>query len=115
MHIAAAHEEISHPTSVVTTLAQDTRRVERMGPFSYKNRGYGFAPKFKDTSPVEAPISATHTTPMRESIEPRAKEVKKEALMEAINWIEVSDLESKSRGRKGGAAGGGAGRSWALG
>jgi hypothetical protein len=33
---------------------------------------------------------------MRESIEPRAKEVKKEALMEAINWIEVNDLGSKS-------------------
>ena len=38
---------------------------------------------------------------MRESIEPCAKEVKKEALMGSINWIEVNDLWSKTWGGKG--------------
>lgn len=52
---------------------------------------------------------------MRESIEPRGEEVKKEALMEAIKAIGVNDLGSNCRGWEGGAAGGGAGRSWALG
>jgi hypothetical protein len=52
---------------------------------------------------------------MRESIELREEEVKKEAFMGSINAIEVNDLESGSREEKGGAAGGGAGRSWALG
>jgi hypothetical protein len=52
---------------------------------------------------------------MRESIEPRGADVKKEAFMEAINVILVNDLESQFLGEKGGAAGGGAGRSWALG
>ena len=52
---------------------------------------------------------------MRESIEPRDAEVKKEAFMEGIKVIAVNDLGSKSWGGKGGAAGGGAGRSWALG
>jgi hypothetical protein len=40
---------------------------------------------------------------MRESIEPRAKEVKKEALMESINWIVVNDLWSKNLGWEGGS------------
>lgn len=40
---------------------------------------------------------------MRESIEPRAKEVKKEALMGSINWIEVNDLWSKSWPAEGGS------------
>jgi hypothetical protein len=52
---------------------------------------------------------------MRESIEPLKAEVKKEAFIEAIKLIEVNDLGSNFWGRKGGAAGGGAGRSWALG
>jgi hypothetical protein len=52
---------------------------------------------------------------MRESIEPGGTEVKKEAFMEGIKVIEVNDLWSKFREKKGGAAGGGAGRSWALG
>jgi hypothetical protein len=86
------------------------------GPFNRREvEDDGLALAINDTSPDFAPIAATHTTPMRESIELRAKEVKKEALMEAINWIGVNDLRSKSWGRKGGAAGGGAGRSWALG
>jgi hypothetical protein len=38
---------------------------------------------------------------MRESIEPRGEEVKKEAFMEAIKAIEVNDLESKFRKGKG--------------
>jgi hypothetical protein len=52
---------------------------------------------------------------MRESIEPRDAEVKKEAFMEGINVIEVNDLRSIFGEKEGGAAGGGAGRSWALG
>jgi hypothetical protein len=80
-----------------------------------KNEGLRLRPEFNDTNPVDAPIAATHTTPMRESIEPREAEVKKEAFMEAIKVIAVNDLESIYGGRKGGAAGGGAGRSWALG
>jgi hypothetical protein len=80
-----------------------------------KIEGYGIAPVINDTSPEYAPVAATYTAPMQESIEPRATEVKKEALMDAINWIGVNDLRSKAWGRKGGAAGGGAGRSWALG
>jgi hypothetical protein len=48
-----------------------------------------------NTTPEFAPIAATHTAPMRESIEPRGAEVKKEAFMEGINVIEVNDLESK--------------------
>jgi hypothetical protein len=38
---------------------------------------------------------------MRESIEPREKEVKQEAFMGSIKVIEVNDLESRSRGRRG--------------
>jgi len=68
-----------------------------------------------DTNPDDAPVFATHTTPMRASIEPRGAEVKKEAFMEAIKLIVVNDLGSRFREEKGGAAGGGAGRSWALG
>jgi hypothetical protein len=52
---------------------------------------------------------------MRESIEPREEEVKKEAFMEAIKAIGVNDLRSIFGEKKGGATGGGAGRSWALG
>jgi hypothetical protein len=44
------------------------------------------------TTPEFAPIAATHTAPMMESIEPRDAEVKKEAFMEGINVIEVNDL-----------------------
>ena len=40
---------------------------------------------------------------MRESIELRGDEVKKEALMEAIKAIEVSDLESNCRDRREGS------------
>ena len=80
-----------------------------------KIEGYGIAPVINDTSPEYAPVAATYTAPMRESIEPRATDVKKEALMEAINWNGVNDLRSQILDGKGGAAGGGAGRSWALG
>ena len=73
------------------------------------------SPRINDTTPDSAPIAATHTTPMRESIELRGAEVKKESFMEGIKRIEVNDLWSKFRRGKGGAAGGGAGRSWALG
>jgi hypothetical protein len=38
---------------------------------------------------------------MRESIEPREKEVKKEALMGSIKVIEVNDLESQSGSKRG--------------
>jgi len=87
-----------------------------MGPLNRREvEDDGLALAINDTSPDFAPIAATHTTPIRESIEPRAADVKKEALMEAINWIGVNDLRSKFRDGKGGAAGGGAGRSWALG
>jgi hypothetical protein len=80
-----------------------------------KIEGDGIAPVINDTSPEYAPVAATYTAPMRESIEPRATDVKKEALMEAINWNGVNDLRSQILDGKGGAAGGGAGRSWALG
>ena len=80
-----------------------------------RRRDDGLVPVINDTSPVFAPIAATHTTPMRESIELRGEEVKKEALMGSIQAIAVNDLGSKFWERKGGAAGGGAGRSWALG
>ena len=80
-----------------------------------KIKGRRFRPVTNDTSPDFAPIAATHTTPMRESIEPRGVEVKKEAFMEGIKVIEVNDLESNFAEKKGGAAGGGDGRSWALG
>jgi translation initiation factor 2 gamma subunit (eIF-2gamma) len=52
---------------------------------------------------------------MRESIELRGEEVKKEAFMEVIKAIVVNDLGSNYRDWEGGAAGGGAGRSWAVG
>ena len=68
-----------------------------MGPFNRREvEDDGLALAINDTSPDFAPIAATHTAPMRESIEPRATEVKKEALMETINWIGVNDLRSKS-------------------
>jgi hypothetical protein len=54
-----------------------------------------------DGSHDYAPIAATNTAPMGESIEPREAEVKKEALMEPIKVIAVNDLESGSAGRKG--------------
>ena len=38
---------------------------------------------------------------MRESIEPRGAEVKKEAFMEGIKVIAVNDLESRFRAAKG--------------
>ena len=116
MQIAAAHDEISHPTSVVGTLAQDARRVGCLGPFSWKKyKGYGFAPLLKPQPRIPPQFATTHTAPMRESIEPRGAEVKKDSFMEGIKLIEVNDLWSRFRRRKGGAAGGGAGRSWALG
>jgi hypothetical protein len=68
-----------------------------------KIEGYSIAPVINDTSPEYAPVAATYTAPMRESIEPRATEVKKEALMEAINWIEVNDLGSRFTGEKRGS------------
>jgi hypothetical protein len=64
-----------------------------MGPFNRRGiEDDGLAPIINDTSPDFAPMAAAHTTPMRESIEPRAREVNKEALMGSINWIEVNDL-----------------------
>jgi hypothetical protein len=68
-----------------------------------KIEGYGIAPVINDTSPEYAPVAATHTAPMPESIEPRATEVKKEALMEAINWNGVNDLRSEFFGQEGGS------------
>jgi hypothetical protein len=56
-----------------------------------KIKGYGFAPKLT-TNLDNAPIAATHTAPMRESIELREAEVKKEAFMEGIKAIAVNDL-----------------------
>ena len=69
--------------------------MECMGPFSCKSRGLRFRPVINDTTPNLAPIAATHTTPMRESIELRGEEVKKEAFMEAIKAIGVYDLGSE--------------------
>ena len=86
-----------------------------LGTVQLEKTGRRFRPELNDTSPNDSPNAATHTAPMLESIEPRDAEVKKEAFMEAIKVIEVNDLWSKFWGRKGGAAGGGAGRSWALG
>jgi len=57
-----------------------------------KDKGLRFRPVISDTDLDNAPIAATHTAPMRESIEPRGAEVKKEAFMEGIKVIEVNDL-----------------------
>ena len=67
-----------------------------------KIKGYGFAPKLT-TNLDNAPIAATHTAPMRESIEPREEEVKKEAFMEAIKVIAVNDLWSILGVKEGGS------------
>jgi hypothetical protein len=56
-----------------------------------KIKGYGFAPELT-TNLDNAPIVATHTAPMRESIELREAEVKKEAFMQGIKAAEVNDL-----------------------
>ena len=56
-----------------------------------KIKGYGFAPKLT-TNLDNAPIAATHTAPMRESIELREAEVKKEAFMQGIKVIAANDL-----------------------
>ena len=56
-----------------------------------------------DATPDFAPIAATHTAPMRESIEPRGAEVKKESFMEDIKLIEASDLESEFWGEERGS------------
>jgi hypothetical protein len=64
------------------------------------------------------PFRPSAHRPDGDSIEPRAKEVKKESLMERIKPIGVSDFRSKREwdtAQKRGAAGGGAGRSWAWG
>ncbi len=89
--------------------------MECLGPLSRrKKQGYGLAPE-ESQIPESRPSCFSHTTPMQDSIEPCAAEVKKEAFMERIKAIAVNDLQSKCGEGKGGAAGGGAGRSWALG
>jgi hypothetical protein len=57
-----------------------------------KNKGLRLRPVINDTNLDNAPIAATHTAPMRESIELGEAEVKKEALMQGIKVIEVNDL-----------------------
>jgi hypothetical protein len=77
--------------------------VECLGLFNWKNSGLRFRPVINDTTPDFAPIAATHTAPMRDSIEPRGGEVKKEAFMEAIKAIVVNDLQSIFVAKRGGS------------